>query len=369
MPPVSPSATPTRPARSTSKPRPAAAAPIYWIGSHGQNKDGNTRLNRQEIFSTTVTGTGTGASFAIGGSYQHLRDDLVAWDHADGHGLGPDALGLAAAATRAPEGDGVGGPTGFNIEGGELAPDGTTLYVAFRGPLTTGATALVVPVTNLAALLTGNPTTGVTATFGAPILWDLAGRGVREIRKGPSNTYLVIAGPSSAGTGASGAFRLYSWDGDPTHLPELRTGSLDTVAAAGSPEAIVSVPDPLPGTSTIQVITDSGDTVWYGDGTAAKDLDPVVRKATSAQVAVGTPPPCSSSAATIGSVQGTGDISPVAGTTVSVRGTVVGDYEGPRRPCGGSTSRTAATATPPRPTASSCSTTAPTWSATAPSCR
>ena len=286
-------------------------------------------MNRQELFATTVSGTGTSATLTVAGSYQHFRDDMVAWDHGNGHGLGADALGLAAAATRAPEGDGTGGPTGFNIEGAELAPDGTTLYVAFRGPLTAGNTALVVPVTNLGALLAGNPTTGVTATFGAPMEWDLGGRGVREIRKNGSNGYLIIAGPSGGGVGASGEFRLYSWNGDPASAPLLRAGSLDSVAGAGKPEGIVSVPDPLTNTSAVQLITDSGDTVWYGDGVIAKDLDLTLRKATSAVVTVGSPPPCSSPASSIGSVQGTGDVSPVAGQTVTVRGTVIGDYEGP----------------------------------------
>src|SRR5262249_22474719 len=138
---------------------------IYWVGSQGQNSSGKTRLNRQELFTTTVDGT----TLKLGGSYQNLRDDLVAWDKANG-----DALGLAAAATQAPE------PNGVNIEGAEFAPDGTTLYLTFRGPLKDGK-AIVVPVTNIAALVTANPTTGVSAQFGAPILWDLGGKGVREI--------------------------------------------------------------------------------------------------------------------------------------------------------------------------------------------
>ncbi|WP_432890039.1 ExeM/NucH family extracellular endonuclease [Kribbella sp. CA-245084] len=46
----------------------------------------------------------------------------------------------------------------------------------------------------------------------------------------------------------------------------------------------------------------------------------------TATVTVGTP--CSGPAVSIGSVEGTTDISPVAGQTVTIRGTVVGDYEG-----------------------------------------
>jgi predicted extracellular nuclease len=286
---------------------------IYWLGSHAQNSSGNTRLNRQELFSTNLNGT----TLQLGGSYQRLRDDLIAWDQANGN-----VLGLAAAATRAPE------PDGFNIEAAEFAPDGTTLLVGFRGPLAGDGKAVVVPVTNVAALVAGNPTTGVSAAFGSTLRWDLGGRGVREIRRNAANQYLIIAGPGGAGTGAPGEFRFYSWDGNPANQPVVRAGSLDSVAAVGKPEAIVDVPNPLTNSSAVQVLTDSGDTVWYGDGTIAKELPLSLRKSTSATVTVGAPPACTTGVVSIGSVQGTTDVSPVAGQTVSVRGTVVGDYEG-----------------------------------------
>jgi predicted extracellular nuclease len=294
---------------------------VFWVGSQGQNSSGNTRLNRQELFTTTISGTGTTTTVALGGSYQHLRDDLIAWDHANG-----DTLGLAAAATRAPEGSGTG-PTGFNIEAAEFGADGGALLLGFRGPLTVDGHAIVVPVTNPASLVTGNPTTGVTAAFGTAMSWDLGGRGVREIRRNAANQYLIIAGPSDAGTGAAGEFTLYTWDGDPAHAPLPRTGSLDQFEV-GKPEAIVSVPSPLTNASTVQFVSDDGDTAFYGDGVAAKDLPTALRKATSTALPVGAAPACTGSVVTVGSVQGNGPASPVVGQTVSVRGTVVGDYEG-----------------------------------------
>ncbi|OLR92038.1 hypothetical protein BJP25_24500 [Actinokineospora bangkokensis] len=298
-------------------------ATVYWLGSQGQNSSAKTRLNRQELFTTTVTGSGTTATLALGGSYQNLRDDLIAWDDANGA-----ALGLAAAAARAPEGDGTAGtPTGFNLEGAEFAPDGS-LLLALRGPLTADGKAVVVPLTNPAALVAANPTTGVTATFGTALRWDLGGRGVREIRKNAANQYLVIAGPSDAGTGAAGEFKLYSWDGDAAHAPVVRAGSLDAIAATGKPEAIVALPDQLTDASSVQVLADSGDTVFYGDGTIAKELPTAQRKSISAPVTVGAPPACSGAVSSIGSVQGTTDTSPKSGQTVTVRGTVVADYEG-----------------------------------------
>ncbi|WP_018681814.1 ExeM/NucH family extracellular endonuclease [Actinokineospora enzanensis] len=295
---------------------------IFWVGSQGQNSSAKTRLNRQELFTTTVTGTGTGATLALGGSYQHLRDDLVTWDQAGGN-----ALGLAAAAARAPEGDGAGGPTGVNIEGAEFAPDGA-LLLGFRGPLTADGKAIVIPVTNPNALVTANPTTGAAATFGTPLRWDLGGKGIREIRRNGANQYLIIAGPSDAGTGAAGEYRFYSWDGDATHQPVPRAGSLDAFTPVGKPEAIVDVPNPLLDSSSAQILSDDGDTVFYGDGTIAKELPLWQRKAVGATVAIGAAPACTSSVVTIGSVQGTTDTSPRNGQTVSVRGTVVADYEG-----------------------------------------
>ena len=293
------------------------AGVTFWLGSHGQNKAAKTRLNRQELFTTTASGS----TLTLGGSYQHLRDDMVAWDDANGA-----RLGLAAAALRAPEGDGLGGPTGFNIEGAEFSPDGSTLYTGFRGPLTSDGKAIVVPITNPDALVTANPTTSASAAFGTPLTWDLAGRGIREMRRSNDGTYLLIAGPSGVG---GTTFALYRWDANPANAPLPLSGDLTSFASHGSPEGIVDVPSPLVASSSAQLITDSGDQDWYGDGQAAKALDLGVRKATSARVVVGNPPACSTSPVTIGSVQGTGETSPVAGSTVTVRGTVIGDYEGP----------------------------------------
>lgn len=279
---------------------------IFWVGSHGQNSSGNTRLNRQELFTTNASGV-------VGGSYQHLRDDLIAWDQSNG-----DALGLAAAATRAPEAT----PSGFNIEGAEFLSDGTTLLLGFRGPLTGDGKAIVVPVTNAAALVAGNPTTGVSAAFGGALRWDLGGRGIREIRQ-IGGEYVIIAGP----TADSGDFKFYTWDGNAANQPLPRAGSLDSVAAVGKPESILSATTAPP--DSVQVLTDAGDTVFYGDGTIAKDLPTILRKFTSATVSIGAPPACTGTVASIGSVQGTGDISPRSGQTVTIRGTIVGDYEGP----------------------------------------
>ncbi|NKB17040.1 MAG: hypothetical protein HC770_01145 [Pseudanabaena sp. CRU_2_10] len=154
---------------------------IYWMGSHSNNSSGNDRPNRERIFATQVSGTGATASLSFNGYYSFLEDDMIAWDNANGHGLGAGFLGLAssAAAGVAPE-----QTNGFNIEGLTFAPNGTTAYVAFRAPnepTTSRDKALIVPVTNFTSLLSASGGTAGSATFGTPIQLDLGGRGIRSI--------------------------------------------------------------------------------------------------------------------------------------------------------------------------------------------
>ena len=162
---------------------------LYWIGSHGNSTDGAARPNRQRLFATDISGSGTLATLTYGGRYDHLRADLIAWDNANGHGLGTGYFGLQASVAVSVSPEAADG-SGFNIEGLTMAPDGTTAYVAFRAPrvpVPGRAKALIVPITNFAALI--SPTGGVagTAVFGAPIQLDLGGRAIRSVERNGSN--------------------------------------------------------------------------------------------------------------------------------------------------------------------------------------
>jgi uncharacterized repeat protein (TIGR01451 family) len=245
---------------------------LFWLGSHDNNSDGNPRPNRNRLFATDLSGSGATATLAYVGRYDGLKTDLIAWDNGNGHGLGASHYGLAASAAagvlpESPAGD------GFNIEGLSIAPDGATAFVGFRAPLVPPGNrtrALLVPVTNLSALVTGNPSAG-PATFGAPIELDLGGRGIRSIECNASGC-LILAGPPAGATGIPPAdFRIYTWSGNPTDAPSLRTTDLTTLAADGSFEGIVEVPSPLTESSPIQLVVDNGDTVYYGDGVISKD--------------------------------------------------------------------------------------------------
>ena len=152
-----------------------------------------------------------------------------------------------SAATRPPE-----APDGLNIEGLAATPNGK-LLIGFRNPIP-GGLALVVPIENPKGLVKGKK-----AKFGSPIELDLGGRGIRSIEL-VGSSYLVVAGPPAD----SGSFALYRWSG--------KFGDAATVVQGIDfkslhPEALFA----LPGTDTVQVLSDDGGVET--DGVACKDRD------------------------------------------------------------------------------------------------
>lgn len=241
---------------------------IYWTGSHSNNSSSNDRPNRERIFATELSGSGANTTLTYTGHYQFLEDDLIAWDSANGAPLG---LAASAASGVSPE-----VPNGFNIEGLTIAPDGSTAYIAFRAPnvpTSDRTQALIIPVTNFTSILSPTGGTAGSASFGAPIQLDLDGRGIRSIERNANNEYLIVAGPAGAATGTAPAdFRLYTWTGNASDAPLLRTADLTALNADGSFESIVALPNSLTTSSQIQLLVDNGDSVWYNDGTISKDL-------------------------------------------------------------------------------------------------
>lgn len=243
---------------------------IYWIGSHSNSATGANRPNRTRLFATDISGAGAASTLAYVGRYDGLKTDLINWDVTNAHGLGANFFGLSTSAAvgtipEAPDG------SGFNIEGLVFAPDNTTGYISFRAPIVPAnarTKALIVPVTNMAALVSGNPSAG-PATFGTPIQLNLGGRGIREIKKNASNEYLIVAGDA----GTLGNFATYSWTGNPLDPPLPRLSNLTSL----NPESIVEIPVGLNAFSplaavNVTLLSDNGDDVYYGDGVLAKDL-------------------------------------------------------------------------------------------------
>ncbi len=235
---------------------------IYWMGSHNNASAGQSRPNRSRIFATTLSGSGAATTLAYAGRYDSLKSDLIAWDSSNGHGLGANYYGLAASAATGVIPEAADG-SGFNIEGLTMAPDGTTAYVAFRAPISPASArtkALIVPVANFASLIGAG---AGSATFGSPIELNLGGLGIREIQSN-GTSYVIIAGPASG----SGTFQLFSWTGNPADAAVPRN-----VITGLNPEGTVQVPaGTLTSSTQLQLVSDMGDTVYYGDSTVAKDL-------------------------------------------------------------------------------------------------
>ncbi len=269
-----------------------AGSTLYWLGSHSNNASGEDRPNRERLFATALSGSGAGISLTPLGYYAYLEDDLLAWDQARGGSLG---LAASAAAGVPPE-----QPGGFNIEGLAMGPDGSTAYLGFRAPTQPTSNrqqALIVPLLNIAALIRPGGGPAGTARFGTPIQLDLGGRGLRSIDRNAAGDYLIIAGPSGAANGVAPAdFRLYRWSGVATDAPLLLSADINALlGGVGSAEAIVDVPASLAASSTLQLLVDDGDTVWYGNGVISKELESnagygkPLQKFRSLQLSLGTP--------------------------------------------------------------------------------
>jgi hypothetical protein len=239
---------------------------VLWLGSHGNSKKGEIESSRHVVYETTISGNGADATLAPVGKYTGLRKDLIAWDQANNNRY---KFAAATAAGNPPD-----GPNRFNIEGAEFAPDGTTLYLGFRGPLTggvAGGKALIVPVNNILQLTRGQAT---KAIFGPPIELDLGGHSIREIRKNAAGEYLILTADAVPFTVPNVAGRdqlLWYWNGAPQTAPEKLTTVVpqdvekcfETIPAW---EGIGSLPDDLRSGAQIRLIEDQGYACAYAPG-------------------------------------------------------------------------------------------------------
>lgn len=228
---------------------------IYWIGSLSNSKSGESRPDRNRIFATDIVGTGANATLTFVGYYSNLRSKLITWGDANGYNF------TAKAAT----GIEPKRIDGFNIEGMEMAPDGTTLYIGFRAPYVGTGTnkALICPLLNFESWF-GNGSPSANPTFGAPIELNLNNHGIRSLGKNASNQYLIVAGSYAA----TGTFELYSWNGQASTAPVALNVNLTNL----KPEGIVDVPASISGAFTVDLISDLGSNIMYNDGVENKDV-------------------------------------------------------------------------------------------------
>lgn len=236
--------------RSTTKPN-----RIYWIGSLSNSKSGEARADRNRIFATDIVGTGANATLTFVGYYSNLRSKLITWGNNNGY----DFTSKAATGIEPKRID------GFNIEGLEMGPDGTTLYIGFRAPYVGSGTnkALICPLSNFEAWF-GNGSPSANPVFGSPIELNLNNHGIRSLGKNASNNYLIVAGSYAA----TGTFQLYSWNGLASSAPVLLTADLTNL----KPEGIVEVPASLSGSFTVDLVSDLGSDIPYNDGLENKEV-------------------------------------------------------------------------------------------------
>jgi hypothetical protein len=237
---------------------------IYWVGSMGNSRSGNLRPDRDIIIATEVSGTGADATLEPLGYTRGTRQALVDWDANDDHGEGAGAFQFERATA---DGYGAEGPNSLNVEGATMAPDGDTLWLGFRSPLTPlddGDTALMVAIDDIEDVVLGDA---------EPIIsdhhyLDLDGRAIRSMAATDDGNYLITAGSADD----EGNFAIYGWTGDFDDEPIQATGEAPGVEGwDGSYEGTAYV-DSLEDGTTIRVIQDVGTLDLYHDGQEAQDL-------------------------------------------------------------------------------------------------
>jgi len=228
---------------------------IYWLGSMSNNKDAESRPDRNRLFATDIVGSGATATLTFVGYTSTLRSKIITWGDNNGYNFTAKAAAGVDPKT-------IGG---FNIEGFEMGPDGTTAFIAFRAPYVGSSTnkGLICPLTNFETWFNNGSPSG-NPTFGTPIELSLGTRGIRSLGKNSSNEYVIVAGPFDD----NGTFALYKWNGLAASAPTVLTATLTGLR----PEGIVEIPASLSGTFQLQLISDLGSTIWYADAIENKDL-------------------------------------------------------------------------------------------------
>jgi hypothetical protein len=235
---------------------------LYWFGSMSNNSKFHVKPNRDRIFATAISGRGAGTTISFIGAYEGLREQVIDWGNKYGY-----RLGSSAASGQDPK-----AIDGFNAEGAVFAPDSSTLYIGMRAPLvpvSNRTNALIVPVLNFENWFNkGKPST--RPSFGTPVELGLGGRSIRDITRLSNGVYIIIAGSyGESSLYLPGA--LYKWSGNAKDTAVLLSSFDITLLNA---EGIMEVDDANGKliTDRLQLISDDGTNVYYGDGLEAKDL-------------------------------------------------------------------------------------------------
>jgi hypothetical protein len=227
---------------------------IYWITSHGRNKDGKVRPNRYRFFATEVLVKNQSIKLRpVGEPYKTLVHELVNTNAARRSGL-DKATRFGVELSKKQREKLAPKKEGLNIEGLCASPDGETLYIGFRNPRSkdrqsSRAKAIVIPLLNPNRIIDA----GESPIFGEPMLWDLKGLGIRsmEYSRFHKACFIIAGGPDE-----DVGFALYRWSGKQDFQPVL-VRELSLGKNKFTPEAIV----PFEKSGCLLMLSDDGSLV------------------------------------------------------------------------------------------------------------
>jgi len=227
---------------------------IYWITSHGRNKDGKLRPNRYRFFATDMFIENRSVKLRPAGKpYKTLVHELVKTNTARRLGL-DKATQFGAELKKKDRKKLAPKKEGLNIEALCASLDGGTLYIGLRNPRPkdgpgSRAKAIVIPLLNPDRVIEK----GETPVFGEPIMWDLKGLGIRsmEYSRFHKACFIIAGGPDE-----DVGFALYRWSGKPESPPELER-ELSMGKSKFSPEALI----PFEKSGRLLMLSDDGSLV------------------------------------------------------------------------------------------------------------
>jgi len=233
---------------------------IYWITSHGRNKDGQLRPNRYRFFATAVKVEDENIIIRpIGAPCKNLVQSMLKAKTMQHLGLDKATQFNAEKLSKKERQKLAPKEQGLNIEGLCASTDGKTLYIGFRNPRPPlirnskfSLNALVVPLKNPDAVVESS----AAPIFDEPMLWDLgglpavpssdsaitdyrhsgqAGLGIRSMEYSHFHkAYFIITGPHNEGSKSA----LYRWSGKDDEPPKF-VRDLHTLQKDFTPEALV----------------------------------------------------------------------------------------------------------------------------------
>jgi len=227
---------------------------IYWITSHGRNKDGKLRPNRYRFFATELVVENRSVKLRPAGKpCETLIHELLKTTAA--HRLGLDKATRFDAELKKKDREKLAPKNeGLNIEGLCGSADGGTLYIGLRNPRPKDkpggrAKAIVIPLYNPDRVIEK----GETPVFGEPILWDFKGLGIRSMEYSHFHkACFIIAGGPDEDVG----FAVYRWSGKPESQPVLDR-ELGLGKSKFSPEALI----PFEKSGRLLMLSDDGSLV------------------------------------------------------------------------------------------------------------